>query len=705
MVLNLVRVFPVVTLAFFLSLQIVSNSELSLLRERAADFLIRQFPMPVNAVPIATIEIDEQSLKEYGQWPFARDLIGQAVHKLNLAGAITAVTVMTSEQDSGSPRRVFERMGVPLPSGIVVPDTDEILASIISQGVVIGPAILLEEDGHLIQSQSGFAVVGDHPSSYLARFSSGLVPLDPIGPAYTALGAMNMQADTDGVLRQLPLVSMISGSLFPSFVGEILRVAQEAKSIVIKSSGASGEFGSGGVIAIRIGAIELPTDANARLRFVPSFQNGFSRYSFTDLVKGNINPDQLQGHIVLLGVTASGIGERFIDPLGRRLTALEVQASFLEQILNGRFVTRPDWSSGAEFLGTMVAGLVLIAACVYLGTLAGAGVGLIVLLSLFGYWLSAFRYTGYVFDPILPGATVITTFLVVALSERWIAEKNVGWIRRAFARYVSPNLVTALTKNPDALRLTGERRELSFVFTDLAGFTELVEKLPPETLPRLLSEYLEGMTQIVFRHDGTIDKFVGDAVHVIFGAPVEQPDHAQRALDCAIEMKRFSESYAAQKQSEGIPLGVTRIGVNTGLVVIGNFGGETMFDYTAHGDAINIAARLESANKYFGTTICVSETTTRYCDNFLGREIGELILKGKTIPLKTYEPWTNQGEVVSEEWKSYLAAYKKMQDFSADAQITFENLSNQFPGDSLTKYHLNRLKSGETGCTIKLISK
>ena len=240
----------------------------------------------------------------------------------------------------------------------------------------------------------------------------------------------------------------------------------------------------------------------------------------------------------------------------------------------------------------------------------------------------------------------------------------------SLARYFSPNLVQHLVDSPDSLNLDGERRELTFVFTDLTDFTPLVEALEPDVIVPLLNEYLDEMTKIIFRWDGTVDKVVGDAVHAIFGAPLEQADHAARGIACAMEMDRFAEFFREQKIAENIPLGVTRIGVHTGLAMVGNFGGEQYFDYTAHGDAINTAARLETANKYLGTRICVSENVVAQIPSFTGRPIGTVLLPGKTEQLKLFEPLSAE-RVESSAIKAYQAAFAKLEVADPSANQAF----------------------------------
>ncbi|MEM7417001.1 MAG: adenylate/guanylate cyclase domain-containing protein [Gemmatimonadota bacterium] len=210
-------------------------------------------------------------------------------------------------------------------------------------------------------------------------------------------------------------------------------------------------------------------------------------------------------------------------------------------------------------------------------------------------------------------------------------------VRRAFSLYVSPNLVDHLLASPQHVELgEGERRECSFVMTDIAGFTSLVERTSPDRVIRVLNDYLAGMTQIALAHGGTIDRIVGDAVAVVFSAPVVQADHARRAIECATEMDRFASAFAKARRDEGVPLGETRIGVNSGTVIVGNVGSDAYLDYRALGDAINTAARLESANRELGTRVCIGEETAAQCPELELRPVGELKLRGKSEPVRAY---------------------------------------------------------------------
>jgi class 3 adenylate cyclase len=272
------------------------------------------------------------------------------------------------------------------------------------------------------------------------------------------------------------------------------------------------------------------------------------------------------------------------------------------------------------------------------------------------------------------------------------------------ARYFSPNLANHLVDHPGSIDLGGERRELTFLFTDLENFTPLVEGLDPTVVVSVMNAYLTEVSRIVFQHGGTIDTVVGDAVHAMFGAPLEQPDHATRAVACALKVDEFSREFSAAKRKEGVPIGRTRIGVHTGPAIVGNFGGETYFHYTAHGDAVNTASRLESINKHLGTYVCVSADTVDRIADFVGRPVGTLVLKGKEKGIRAYEPLAN-GAGRSDATTAYLAAFEKLEAGDPGAVQGFAAFVGTHGDDALATFHLKRLLAGERGSTVVLNAK
>jgi adenylate cyclase len=284
------------------------------------------------------------------------------------------------------------------------------------------------------------------------------------------------------------------------------------------------------------------------------------------------------------------------------------------------------------------------------------------------------------------------------------ARKRQAEAERAHAslsRYFSPNLAQRLASDASVVELAGQRREIATLFTDIAGFTALVESLEPSALGLLLNEYLTGMTDIVFAHDGTVAKIIGDALHVLFGAPGEQPDHAARAVVCALALDDYAQSFCERCRQNAIALGITRIGAHAGPAIVGNFGGGRYFDYTAYGDTINVAARLEAANKQLGTRICVSATLADKVENFRGRPVGDLVLRGKTEALRAFEPLRlEQHEAAAT--KTYLEAFAKLEANDPTAIAAFASHVGHQPQDQLASFHLKRLLNGATGTRITM---
>jgi adenylate cyclase len=290
---------------------------------------------------------------------------------------------------------------------------------------------------------------------------------------------------------------------------------------------------------------------------------------------------------------------------------------------------------------------------------------------------------------------------VIAIENARLISELEARNREVLSRYFSPNLAERLAGDAEAIDLAGQRRDVAALFTDIAGFTTLIETIEPGVLGELLNGYLAGMTLIVFNHEGTVAKIVGDALHVLFGAPGDQPDHAERAVACALDLDTFAQSFRAAWQERGIVLGPTRIGVNTGSAIVGNFGGGRFFDYTAYGDTINVASRLEAANKQFGTRICVSESVAKRVAGFRGRPVGDLVLRGKTEQLRAFEPLRPE-EHDHPATEGYLAAFARLEAADPGALGAFAALVGTRPDDQLASFHLRRLLNGATGTRITM---
>lgn len=288
---------------------------------------------------------------------------------------------------------------------------------------------------------------------------------------------------------------------------------------------------------------------------------------------------------------------------------------------------------------------------------------------------------------------------VAALKDSFKQRSRAERDRACLARFFSPNLIEQMANDPSPLRLGAERKQLSFVVTDLAGFTPLVEQLEPPVLVELINEYFGGIIDIAFELNGTVDKVIGDGVFIFFGAPVAQAEHASLALTCSIKIDAFAIKFAHQKRALGIPLGETRIGVNTGKALVGNFGDKGFVHYTAYGNAVNTATRLQDANRHFGTRICVSEATAKAVPEFSGLPIGHLSLKGITQSIPCVQPITGENNS-TEQTQAYLAAYRLLENHDESAEAAFLAIVEKYPDAQLAAFHLKRIRGGQSGTEI-----
>lgn len=404
--------------------------------------------------------------------------------------------------------------------------------------------------------------------------------------------------------------------------------------------------------------------------------------------------------IVLVGADLSD-RDRHITPFRTAfagnagvIPGITIHAHALSQLLEGRQPPRQGlglaMAAGlvAAILG-LVLGLVEIALAVRL--LLGLGI-------IAGFWLlagPAFTSANILLPQIGPSLSVM---LGLWLTDIWRGRRERDkrrFVQAAFTKYLSPVLLDDLMKDPSKLSIDPKRREMSYVFTDVAGFTTISEGMDATTLADVMNRYLDGMVKVVFAHGGMVDKFIGDAVFALFGAPRDMPDHAARAAACALDLDRFAQSFLAGETAAGRPFGITRIGVHSGPASVGNFGSEARFEYTALGDAVNTAARLEGLNKYFGTRVAMSGATAAQCPDIARRPIGRIVLKGKTEPIEVFQPLSAE-EADSSLIRRYAEAYALMAAGDPVAPALFAALAESHPEDGPTILHHARLARGES---------
>ena len=420
---------------------------------------------------------------------------------------------------------------------------------------------------------------------------------------------------------------------------------------------------------------------------------------------GGLPEQWISGKIVLIGTQLTLREDRHRTPYAAvlpggegMLPGIVIHAHALAQLLKGKHSPKVDWRTD----------MLIAFACAVLGGILGVlhihiltrvVIGLAGLALFVVGGVELFQHTGTMIGLLTPSLAFAACFSVMDSLAGRDARLQRQFIQGAFSRYVSPKVVEELIRDPAKMALKGERREMSYLFTDIENFTTLSEGLDSQELALFLNAYFDGATQIVLRHGGMVDKFIGDSVFAIFNAPVDIADHAACAVRCALEIDDFSQSFRRQQSEKKITVGVTRIGVHTGSAVIGNFGSSARFNYTAQGDAVNIASRLEALNKHFGTRLCVSGDTRDACSNIAFRPMGSVVLKGKTTPVEVFEP-LHDAVAADEYIERYRAAYAELQRGAPDAISLLEKLNAEKPDDACVRLHLTRLRRGESGVLV-----
>lgn len=681
------------------------------MRLAAFDAYQRTAPRTYQQAPVRVVDIDEGSLQRFGQWPWSRRRVAQLIDKLNGYGAAAiGLDVVFAEPDRASPARlqkelIAEGLTPPADPAQPWPDYDRELADAFARARVVTSFGLHGEPNAAEPAlKPGLAFVGRDASAALTRYPGAVINLPALEGAAKGNGSFSVVSKTDKVIRTVPLLAQLRDTVYPSLSLELLRVAQGASSITVKSTAAGRVVGGAdGVESVRVGALTIPLNRDGQIwthyagpvpdRMVPAWR------ILED--EANALTPRFKGHIVLIGSSAVGLVDLRATPLNPFEPGVNIHAEVLEQILLKDYLTRPLWSSAAEAGMAALAALLVLLALARFGGGAGAAAGLIGIAGQFGASAAAYGEAGLLIDATFPAAATLAVYLAAATLAFLKTEREKGQIRNAFGQYLSPGLVSQIADRPESLSLGGEARDMTFLFTDLEGFTSLTEGMEPSQLVEILNEYLDGLCSIVMEHGGAIDKIVGDAVHGMFNAPVAMEDHPERAVRCALAMDAFAMGFIAKLAADGIKLGVTRIGVNTGVAVVGNFGGEKRFDYTAHGDAINTAARLEAANKPLGTRICIAESAASRCPNMSFRPIGVLMLKGKENGVFCMEPVVD-GQMTAEELDAYREAWTLMETDEARAAEIFADLARRRPEDALAALQAKRAERGEATGPISL---
>jgi adenylate cyclase len=661
---SVIVAFLVLTSA--LALRALDPPALVRLRDIAFDDYQRIKPrVRPDDMPVRIVDIDEAALEEYGQWPWPRTLVAALVDKLSEKGAaVIAFDVIFAEPDRLSIGQLVRNLPADEQTSELrrlaqkFPDNDEVLARAIRNApVVTGFAFDIKGGSRPPRRIAGVVhnsgernagTVPDMIAQFIPRQAGAVKTIDPLEAVAAGNGSVTPDIKAT-VVRRVPLLFRLAGQrnedLFPSLALETLRVAQGASTYLVRWSGAQAfaSFGERtGVGEVRVGNLSIETDARGRLILYDSGHLPKRYVSARDVLKGTAPAEKLDAHIVFVGTSAVGLRDVRASPIEEAVPGVEIQAQIVEQVLSQTLLRRPDYADGAEFLCLAAIGLLFVLLLPRLpaapmAVVAASGIAIAVLLP----WL-AFDRAQLLIDPIYPPITLAAIYVSGSAVSFMQTERERRQIRNAFNLYLAPDQVAAVTLDPTLLKLGGELREITVMFTDVRGFTRISEQFDPPGLTHFMNSFLTPMTELIQARSGTIDKYMGDSIMAFWNAPLTVEQHAARACETALAMQArlidLDAEWKAEAEAEGhghIPVNIG-IGLNTGQATVGNFGSSQRLAYSCLGDEVNLASRLESQCKTYGVGIIIGENTCREVSGFATMELDLVIVKGKSESERIY---------------------------------------------------------------------
>jgi adenylate cyclase len=579
------------------------------IRDMGFDFYQRVLPRAGADSPVRVVDIDDTSLARLGQWPWPRAMLATVTERLTELGAASiGFDVLFPEPD---------RLG---------PANDTAFATALANAnAVLGFSVSSNAPRLALKPKAGIAISGSDPGPSLPPVTGAVAPLPQLSDAAAGLGGLSLNAeDSAGVVRRVPMLWSDGTSLYPGLSLESLRLALGVSTLVALGDTVGGKTLEG----VRIGQFTVSTTAGGEVVLYdkpPIPDQVIPAWTLLDDGYASLRP-QIEGRIVLIGTSAAGLLDLHATPLSPSTPGVLIHAAVIDQIVSGQFLSRADWVQGLELLIMVAAGALLVIVVLRLGPLAGLLVALVLIGALISTSYAAFAMRGWLIDATFPSAAAILVYTAMVYFQFSLTERNRQELRRAFGYYVAPELLSRIERSADQLKLGGEAREITVMFADMRGFTAFTEAHPPaETLAMLNTLFGALGKEIVDRH-GTIDKFIGDSIMAFWNAPLDVADHARRAAESALAMRARLEALNREGGFGGIAIG---IGLSTGEALVGNMGLESRFDYSAIGDTVNVASRVETESKIIGFDITASDELRRAVPDLAWLEAGTVQLKGK----------------------------------------------------------------------------
>jgi len=669
--------------------------------------------MPQGLDPrIVIVDIDERSLAVEGRWPWPRNRLALLLDRLfdDYHVRVLGFDVVFAEPDVSSGLKVLDELARGDLKG--VPAFQTSLQNVRPR---------LEYDRLFADKLKGRPVVlGFYFTTNDVRANQLPPPVLPPGvfrgrnvavPSYTGYGSNlpELQAaaaasghftpasDPDGVFRRVPMLSEFGGAYYEPLSLAVVRLlagSPDIKPGFTTPMGWARDYP--GLEWLEAGPMRVPVDIEvATLVPFRGPEKSFPYVSITDVLQGRAPKAALEGKIVLVGTTSPGLQDMRNTPVGGVYPGVEIHANLIAGLLDGSIKQRPPYVLGAEVVLLALAGLVMALVLPLLNPLRASILTLIVLATVIGLNLVVWQYGNLVL-PLASGLSMVLLLFALNMSYGFFVESRAKrQITGRFGQYVPPELVDEMARNPDKFSMEGESRELSILFSDVRGFTTISEGLEPKELSNLMNEFLTPLTQVIYRHRGTIDKYMGDAIMAFWGAPLPDEQHARHALLAGLEMQATMKALEPQFQARGWPALSMGVGVNTGRVSVGNMGSQLRVAYTVMGNVVNTASRLEGLTKQYGVGMIVGEDTRAACPDVVFRELDRVRPKGKSEPLAIYEPIGLAQQVATARhdelslWHQDLKQYRAQQWDLAELQLI--NLQRAHPDNALYREFFSRI--------------
>jgi adenylate cyclase len=640
------RALCVALLFALIFLRIADPGPLEELRLRAFDIFQVLKPRDATSRPVVIVDINDESLQKLGQFPWPRTRLAEMITRLTRLGAAAiAFDIVFSEPDRLSPALaadVYRDLDEDTRSKLrALPSNDQIMADAMRQSrVVLGqtglPVIQREPDAAV--PSAGVAALGGDPKNFVYQFPGLLRNIPILENAAAGRGVFSIRTERDGIVRRVPMVVQAQGNVLPSLTFETLRVATASSTILVRMDAA-------GIKAVALPGFEMPTDRNGQLwiHFAPHDQARF--VSALDLLEGRVSADRVSRRLVLIGTSAAGLLDLKTTPNDPAMPGVEVHAQVLESILSNTMLAAPSYAVAAELGAALLMGVAIIVLAPILPPALLLLFGGAVIALLVGASWYLFAEQKLLIDFTYPLMSSLLIYLTLVFTNFVKEQAQRRQIRSAFSQYLSPTLVAQLAQSPEKLVLGGEARDMTIMFSDVRGFTTISEiyKDDPQGLTALMNSFLTPLTNAIIDRNGTIDKYMGDAIMAFWNAPLYDPSHELNACEAALDMldrveqlNREREAAAKANGSLFIPINIG-VGINTGRCVVGNMGSDLRFDYSVLGDSVNLASRLEGQCKSYGLPIIIgSRTANAAKEKFALLELDFIAVKGKKEPEVVY---------------------------------------------------------------------